>query len=66
MYFERLFIMLMCMLTMILKSCFSDAELIRLFEFVHILFEMGNYLHWFTCFLFFFFLTAKKSDTQEV
>lgn len=55
MYFEKLFIMLMCMLTMILKSWFSDAELIRLVEFVHILFEMGNYLHLFTCFFLFFF-----------
>lgn len=42
MYFEKLFIMQKCMLTMLLKSCFSDTELIRLFEFVHISFETGN------------------------
>lgn len=29
-------------MTMLLKSYFKDAELISLFEFVHILIEMGK------------------------
>lgn len=37
MYLQKLFIMQMFILTMLLNSCFCDAELIRLFEFVHIL-----------------------------